>query len=235
MSNIKLQVSKIVITTGLILSALVIAPKVIGDAGCTPLYGGGFTCPKRGEILIDKNIKHPTKDLFVDNLTQFDPKYTTDQEVTFRIHVANTGNDLIDKVEVKDIMPDFLSFVSGPGNFNQNEGKNGTLTFTIYNLASGERREYWITGKVFSSGSLPENLICKLQNRGQARGNADQFNEDIAEFCVEKRVPGTTKAGVPLTEVPKAGPFEYALTFTALTSIAGVGVYLRRKAQSLIK
>lgn len=235
MTNLKMEISKIVITTGLILSSLIIAPKVFGDASCTPLYGGGFTCPKRGEILIDKNVKFPTKDLFVDNLTQFDPKYGPDQEVTFRIHVANTGNDLIDRVEVKDIFPDFLSFVAGPGNFNQNEGKNGTLTFTIFNLAAGERREYFVTGKVFSTGNLPENTICKLQNRGQARGNADQFNEDIAEFCVEKRVTGITKGGVPVTEVPKTGPEAYVLSFAGLSSLAGVGIYLRRKAASIVK
>lgn len=232
MKNIFGNFSKIVITTGLILSAFFVAGKV-NASGCTPLYGGGVTCPRRGEILIDKQVRKPTQDIFVDNLTEFDTKFSPEQEVVFRILVKNTGDDTIDEVQVKDIMPDFISFVSGPGNFDKNESKNGTLTFYINNLTPSETREYWIYGKVFAAGDLPENVICKLQNRAQARASSDRFDEDVAELCTEK---GTvTKGGITVAEIPKTGPEGILLTLASLSSILGAGFVLRRKAADYLR
>lgn len=225
----KKNISHIVFSTGLLLSGFLLATKVIASGECTPLYGGGYTCPKHGEILIDKQIKHPTKDLFVDNLTEFDTKFAPNQEITFRIFVRNTGNDTINQVEVKDIFPDFFSFVSGPGNFDPNEGKNGTLTFTLYNLAAGESREYWIIGKIYNEPDLPETTICKLPNRAQARASDDRFNEDVAEYCVEKEYY-TTKGGVPVKQIPVTGPSGQLLTFLSFSTLLGIGFMLRGKA-----
>lgn len=216
----------------LFLSLFLFSSKAFASGECTPLYGGGYTCPKSSEIIIDKQIKNPTNDLFVDNLTQFDPKFAPSADVTFRIFVRNTGDQTFDRVEIKDILPDYLSFVSGPGNFNASEGKNGTLTFTLYNLAGGESREYWVWGRVFASQDIPKDLICKLQNRAQARTTGDRFNEDIAEYCIEKTA-GVTKGGLSVTEVPKTGP-EAILSFIGLSSLLGAGVYLRRKAASIL-
>lgn len=223
---------KIVITTGLILSVFLFTGKV-SASGCTPLYGGGVTCPRRGEILIDKQVRRADKDIFVDNLTEFDTKYSAEQEVVFRILVKNTGDDTIDEIQVKDIMPDFVAFVSGPGSFDKNESKNGTLTFYINNLAPSETREYWIYGKVFAANDLPENLICKLQNRAQARASGDRFDEDVAELCVEKA--GVTKGGVPIKEIPVTGPAGVITSVVSLSSILGIGLVLRRKAQDILR
>lgn len=212
------------------MSSLLIVPKVLAD--CTPLYGGGVTCPRRGEILIDKTVQNPSDGIMVDNLTQFDSKYAPDQNVSFRIRIKNTGDQTLDEVQIKDLMPDFVSFTSGPGTFNQSEGHNGTLTFTINNLAPSETRDYWVYGKTFSAGNLPNNLICKLQNRAQARASSDRFAEDIAEFCVEKNALGVTKGGLQIKEVPKTGPEAFALA--GLSSIFGIGIYLRKKANSIL-
>lgn len=232
MKNIFGNLSKIVITTGLVLSVFFVAGKV-NASGCTPLYGGGVTCPRRGEILIDKQVRRADKDIFVDNLTEFDTKFSAEQEVVFRILVKNTGDDTIDEIQVKDIMPDFVTFISGPGNFDKNESKNGTLTFYINNLAPSETREYWIYGKIFATNDLPESVICKLQNRAQARASGDRFDEDVAELCSEK--VGITKGGVPIKEIPKTG-FEGALlTLASLSSILGAGFVLRRKAADYLR
>lgn len=229
MNKLNPLVKSVIISTGIFLSSLVLASQVFASGECTPLYGGGYTCPRRGEILIDKQVKNPSSGIFVDNLTEFDPKFAPEQEVTFRIQVKNTGDETIDDIQVKDIMPDFLSFIAGPGNFNSTEGKNGTLTFNIKNLAPSETREYWIQGKVFADSGVPKNLICKLENRAQARASGDRFTEDIAQYCTEK---GTvTKGGV--TEVPKTGP-EAILSFLGLSSLLGSGVYLRRKAAQIL-
>lgn len=221
------------IAIGFIFLSLLISYKAYAN-GCTPLYGGGVTCPKRGEILIDKQVKRPDRDIFVDNLTEFDTKYSPQQQIIFRILVKNTGNDTIDEIQVKDIMPDFVEFVSGPGNFNRNETKNGTLTFYLNNLAPSETREYWVYGKVFESGSLPENLICKLQNRAQARASDNRFSEDIAYFCVEKAAVGNGGEALP-KEMPKTGREGLIFALLVLINIFGIGLFLRKKSQNLLK
>lgn len=228
MKNIAKKISYLAALTGFLL----LASKAYADGTCTPLYGGGVTCPRRGEIVIDKQVRNPVNDIFVDNLTQFDNKFSPEQLVTFRIQVKNTGDQTLDEIKVKDIMPDFLSFVDGPGTFDQNEAKNGTLNFTINNLASSETREYWVRGRVFADKDVPKDLICKLQNRAQARASGDRFSEDTAEYCVEK-VTGVTKGGLPLKEVPKTGP-EAILSFLGLSSILSAGVYLRKKSAKII-
>lgn len=232
MRNILNLLSKIVIATGLVLTfSFAVSSEVFAD--CTPLYGGGVTCPSRGEISIDKFVANPTTGLFVDNLTEFDPKFAPLQEVTFRILIKNTGDTNIEEVEIKDLMPDFVSFVSGPGEFNQSEGKNGTLTFKIFNLAPNETREYWVRGKAFSDADLPENTICKLPNRAQARASEDRFDEDIAEFCIEKKVLGKGEP-TQIKEIPKTGFNPSLVVFSAGTTLLGLGIIIRRKALKII-
>ncbi len=223
--------TQIVLTTGLTVASLVFAGLVLADE-CTPLYGGGVTCPKRGEIRIDKQIANPDSGKFVDNLTQFDAKFDPEEEITFRLFVSNTGNETINEVEVKDIFPDFVTFISGPGEFKREESKNGTLVFKIFNLGAGESREYWIRAKAFAAGNLPENTICKIVNRAQAKAD-DRFNEDTAEFCIEKQ-PGK-KQVPPVKEVPVTGAGEIALIGTVFTTLAGIGLKLRKQAESIIK
>ncbi len=213
----------------LILLSLFLTVRVYGQGGCIPLYGGGVSCPKSGEIFIDKQIKHPTKDILVDNLTFFDPKFAPEQLITFRIVVKNTGEQSFDRIEVKDIMPDYLSFISGEGTFNQNEGKNGVLTFNIANLKPGESREYWLTSKVFKAGDIPKDLICQLQNRVQARSSDDKFNEDTAQYCVEK-VSGVIKGAETITEIPKTGS-PYFLTLLTLLTFFKLGLMLKKKSE----
>lgn len=222
--------SRIVLTTGFSIAAILLAGKVFaGD--CTPIYGGGVSCPKRGEIVIDKQIANPDSGVFVDNLTEFDAKFDPEEEITFRLFLRNTGSDNINEIEVKDIFPDFTTFISGPGEFKREETKNGTLTFKVFNLAAGESREYWIRAKAFPAKDLPENTICKIVNRAQAKAD-DRFNEDLAQFCIAKQP--VSKGGVPVVkEVPKTGATEMAVVGTVFTTLAGVGMILRKRSNNI--
>lgn len=224
----------------MLIGGLLLAGTVVADSGCVQIYGGygGVTCPKRGEILVDKQIKYikedkgGTQEVWVDNLTEFDKKFVPNQEILFRIFVRNTGGDSIDEIKVTDIWPEFITFVSGPGKYKKDEGRNGTLTFYVNNLAAGESREYWVYGKTFDAINLPEPLICKIVNRAQVRASEDRFNEDLAEFCIER---GGKKVIPPVKEIPKTGAEVQIVSFAALSSILGAGFVLRRKAQELIK
>jgi uncharacterized repeat protein (TIGR01451 family) len=100
------------------------------NSNCTPVYGGGSSCNQTG-LIIDKKVKHPQNNSFVDNLTVNDPKYNPDQPITFRISITNSGTTELKPLTVTDTLPAFLTGVSGPGSFDA--GKN-IVTFTVASL-----------------------------------------------------------------------------------------------------
>ncbi|MBI2029147.1 DUF11 domain-containing protein [Candidatus Gottesmanbacteria bacterium] len=234
----------IVITSGLFLGSLLFASNVIADSGCTPIYGGGVTCPKRGEMIVDKQIKYSrvekggNVESWVDNITEFDVrKFKPEEEIEFRIFVRNTGGAMIDEITVTDIWPEFVTFISGPGEYTKDQGVNGAVKFKINNLADGESREYHFTGRVYKAENIPNPIRCDLVNRVQISASGDRFNEDIAKFCIQRgdKVITGKKVIPPVKEIPSTGPQEVVLSFAALSSVLGAGVVLRKKAEKLIK
>src|SRR3989344_1052804 len=98
------------------------------DSSCQPIYGGGETCVQVGNVFVNKTVQNPQSNSFVDNLGVNDPKYSPSSNVTFHITVTNNGGNTISKITVKDILPQFVNFVSGPGSFDSN---SKTLTFEL--------------------------------------------------------------------------------------------------------
>jgi len=154
---------------------------------CEPVYGGGERCWGTGEILIDKTVKNPETDNYVDNLGVNDPKFAPGQEVSYRLEVKNNGQGTFSKVTVKDIFPSYLDFSWGPLGWNND---TRTLQFDIYNLKAGESRRYEVMAKVFDKERLPadKNFICVVNTASvEADGKTDS---DQAQICFEKKVLG---------------------------------------------
>lgn len=208
-----------------------------GAEACQPIYGGGQTCVTAGKILIDKKILHPTQktkggDLstFVDNLSINDPKYSPLQTVKFQLVVTNTGDSTLSEVKVTDILPAYVNFVAGPGNF---DASNRTLTFNIVNLNPNESRKFTIETKVVAPDSLPsgQGVVCVV-NQASALFDSEE-SKDNSQFCIERKV--TTKGGLPVVETPK-GITQTPATGPELLSLIGLipagaaGLFLRRKA-----
>src|SRR3989338_9803543 len=130
------------------------AQGVRADTACQPIYGGGQTCVQIGNVLINKTVQNPQTGAFLDNLNINDPKFTPSSNVTFHITVTNTGGSTINKTTVKDTLPGFVSFVSGPGSFDSN---TKVLTFDIGNLKAGESRTFTVAAKVADEKQLPSD------------------------------------------------------------------------------
>lgn len=211
----------------LVSAAVFTAPVILADT-CVSVYGYGFSCQPSVNISINKSVQNPQNGNFVDNLGTNDPKYIADQTVTFRIVVTNTGNQNIGKVTVKDVFPQFISFVSGPGTF---DNSTKVLSFEMLNLAAGESRTVTVQGKVVAENQLPSDIgIACITNQAVATADNGNSTSDNAQLCVEKKVLGTTNVVVfpvnPVTTIPATGP-EYFLGFIP----AGLlGLFLRKKA-----
>lgn len=208
-------------------------------AGCTPIYGGGESCPGYS-FSIQKYVQKPGKGTgnFVNNLSINDPKYAPNQNVTFQVTLKNTGSKKISTITVADVFPKYLSFVSGPGNFNT---KTKTLVFTVSNLDPGENTTYNIVGKTADTNNLPdEGVICQIKNQAIATDSSGGVSRASSEFCLQKQVlgaqePTETKGGLKvmpapqLSTTPATGP--EMLPLALLIPAALGGLLIRRRSK----
>jgi uncharacterized repeat protein (TIGR01451 family) len=205
--------------------------KSFADTSCQPIYGGGQTCTTTTNISINKTVMNPQTGSMVDNLGINDPKYQPGFITTFQISVTNTGNSNISRISVQDIFPQYITFSSGPGSFDNNAR---TLTFEVDNLASNETRTFTILGRVVDASQISINqgsVIC-IVNQAIATNidNNSQSSQDNAQFCIEK----STSTGFPTFPVttikttPSTGAESLTLLGLIPTGIAGL--FLRRKS-----
>jgi uncharacterized repeat protein (TIGR01451 family) len=139
------------------------------------------------EISIDKKVKNPNTDDWVDNLLSSDYQFVPTQEVQFKITVRNAGNRALDDVKYKDILPDYVSHVAGD------------LEDT-FDLDIDQEKVFELKAQVKGEDDLPndQNLICVV-NKAEAWIDEDT-DSDTAQICIrqEGEILGAT--------LPKAGP-----------------------------
>jgi uncharacterized repeat protein (TIGR01451 family) len=206
-----------------LLSALTISPSR-AFADCQSIYGGGQTCSSN-EFTIVKLVQVPGKGggNYVNNLFQNDSKYFASQQVNFEIIVQNTGSQTIQTLNIVDTFPQYISFVSGLGNFDTN---NKTLSFTVSNLNPGQSNTYVVSAKIFDANNLPANqgIMC-LENLANATDNTGITHGASSTFCVEQNVLGATPTVIT---TPATGP--EMLPLLALLPGGLGGLILRKKS-----
>lgn len=212
-------------------SALAALPSY-ADVSCQPIYGGGQTCVTSPNILIDKKVQNPANSQFVDNLGINDSRFSVNQDVTFQLIIRNTSGSSIDRVLVKDIFPQYVNYVSGPGSFDVN---SKTLSFELTNMAPSESRTFTVVGKIASDNALVKSgAVCVVnQSTAQIVSNG-QMSQDNAQLCITKGITVTTKGGLPvlpapaITTTPATGPEMAVLPLLGGSGI--LGFFLRKKS-----
>lgn len=237
-------------------SLFLLATSTVSAAGanpttkpCQPVYGTygqyGGSCPP-GIVVINKTVQNPDTKALVDNLGVNDSRFSPEETVSFRITVTNTGQSLLEKVTVKDVLPQYVTFVSGAGNF---DADTKTLTFDVLNLNPGESRTFSLAAKVVMSSDLPSDqaVIC-IANQVNAAA-LSQTVGDSSSFCIEHQIPGKkggqpveqpakpteTKGGQKIfpkpevTTTPETGP--EALVLFGLLPLGALGRLLQKKSQ----
>ena len=174
-------------------------------------YGGEA---EAGQVMVDKMVRNPLTNEYVDNLGLNDAKFSAEGIVFFKITVQNTGGSTLNKINVTDYLPVYLQYVSG-GNYDANSRQ---ITFTFTNVSPGERRSTVLQAKVYSLSNLPaaKTILCPV-NKVYASSPQDGSDEDTAQFCIEKK-PIVKK------EVPKSGdPLSLAIGLGSLTTFVVSG------------
>lgn len=172
-------------------------------------------------LRLNKLVQDPKSGNFVENLGISTPLQAGD-DVTFRVEITNTGKQSFSFIDVKDTLPNFLDFVSGPGTFNK---QGNVITFRLENFTPGKTETRDIKLRVVGKDMLPSNTasLC-IVNAATATTNTNQTVTDTAQICI-----GTPIVTTP-PQLPKTGPLLYlilmagGLFFATLT----FGLLLRR-------
>jgi len=203
-----MKLVKIVTTLTLPLLALLLLTKpTLSAVRCESQYGGNEVCVKTAELQLDKQVWNKNSSSFVDNLGLTTYKFTSEEEVIFKLKIKNVGDKKIDTVYVKDTLPNYLEHTSGD------------LEFEIKDLEVNQTKEHEIKAKVVKKDKLPDNqnIICVINSAEAWSG--DEKDSDTAQICIEKKVLG-------ITTTPPTGPnhWQIILSIALISSI--IGLYL---------
>src|SRR3990167_10888624 len=127
--------------------ALAVSAKAVNAQSCTTQYGNGqYGAPCVPiDVTINKQIKNPISLIFVENLGPSDDKFSPGAEVHFKLIVHNASSQDWSRVTVRDTLPQYLSYVAGPGSYDTN---SKVLTTDLENVKVNESREIEILAKV---------------------------------------------------------------------------------------
>lgn len=197
--------------------------------GCNGQYGGyGPECPTNQSIFIDKMVGKPTTMTkggqltieFVDNLSDIDYRFKPSDFVYFQLRVKNTSDKDLD-VTVQDILPSYVEPTDMPANGSYDTNSR-VITIKVGNMKANEEKIYTLKTKLVETNKFPadKSLLC-IVNKAEAKA-PNVFDDDSAQFCVEKQVTGATK-------VPSAGPEMGLALLAGELGLLGLGIGLRKR------
>ncbi len=215
---------KALISSVVLAAMATFAPSVSADM-CTTQYGGTVTCVP-SDLTINKQVAKPVEGdskggvsvVYVDNLTTTDPTFQAGAEVLYRLVIKNTSDVTFKTVTVKDTLPPYLEFVSGPGSY---DASTRALTFTLDNFGK-EERTVEIIAKVVDASRFPagKSLFC-VTNVAEVRAE-NRFDSDSAQICL--------KNGEVVTNLPVAGFNDFALILPFLGVGLGGAALLKKRS-----
>ncbi len=174
----------------LIAYRLSLAPKALAQS-CTNQYGAAVEC-QPVNLTINKQVKHPTSGLFVENIISSDTPYSPGSEVLYRLVIRNASGETMNPVTITDQLPSEETFVSGPGTYSTPGKPGGKLTFTLENVIAGQTRTQEVLVKVEAATPTKCDIVNTARVTSPARPNGD---DDTVSICVSTVAPTLPVAG----------------------------------------
>lgn len=217
MTSTTSRLTKGLIAATVLAGSLFFVGSASADTSCPHVYGAN--CPS-GNLSIDKKVRHPRTGEFIDSISSSDATYLPDQEVKFRIEVKNTGGQDLFNVKAEDVLPDFVDFISGTGDFDSG---SKTLRWTIDKIGPSESKFFEIRVKVKSAANLPDLNINCVTN--QVRVSKDSMNaSDTSSFCIQTKILGEVKV------LPKTGVSHTEIALIGSILSAGLAIVAAKKS-----
>ena len=131
-------------------------------------------------ISIDKKVRSIGDTQYYDNIESSSKTFYENDVIEFQINVKNTSDKTLNNINVKDILPKYLSLIFYPGTFNADQY---IVEWTIDTLASNESKSYLIRAKINNSTSL--NVLTKQTNKAET-GVDGKYDSDNASYFIGK-------------------------------------------------
>lgn len=225
-----MNIKQIVIVA--LLTSAFLAKSVVSNAAgsnCQIIYGGGEICNNNIQFSINKLVGIPNTSNFSDNLSINDTKYSAGQNVPFKIIITNTGSNTISHIKVTDTLPQYLTWTSGDGSWNQS---SKSVSFDINNLEAGRAQQFIINTKVDATLPKDQGVICVVNNVNAFEDSGVSAN-DSSQVCFSSMTTSSTTpeivTTVPPKKIPNTGPEMLPLLGLIPTGI--VGYYIRKKSK----
>jgi uncharacterized repeat protein (TIGR01451 family) len=205
----------------IVVAASFLARPVSADM-CTTQYGASETC-QPSDLTVNKQVINPITNVFVENLTTTDPTFIPGSEITYRLIIKNNSGETFNPVNVKDILPSYLTFVAGnPGTFDF-DSTNHVVNFQLANLIAGETRSFDLRFRVSDVSQFPsgKSLFC-VSNVAEVRA-LNRFDSDSAQACLQN---GTVSAST----LPVAGYDDLMLLLPAAGVALGGFALLKKRS-----
>ena len=161
-------------------------------------------------ISIDKKVRSVDDSQYYDNIESSKKTFYEKDVVEFQVEVKNIGTEVIHNVNVKDMLPKYLSLIFYPGKFDNDQY---IVEWNIDKLEANESKTYLIRAKINDSTKL--DVSTKQTNKAEACG-AGQCDVDTASYFIGKAT------------VPATGASDIAVKTILVTLLAAGGFSLRK-------
>lgn len=194
-------------------------PRVFADT-CTTQYGTTVCQPHN--LLVNKQVKNPTTGVFVENLGTTDAVFSPGSDVSYRLIIKNESGETFSPVTVKDTLPEFTTFIAGPGTFDKT---TRVLTFTLENLIAGETRTVEILARVLDKSAFRagKSFFCVTNYVHVSAPARPDGDDDSAQACIQTEVLGAKT-------LPVAGFNDMVLFLPFMgVGLSGIALMLKKK------
>ncbi len=147
-------------------------------------------------ISIDKKVRSTDDSQYYDNIESSKKTFYENDVVEFQIEVKNIGTQVVYNINIKDMLPKYLSLVFNPGKFDSDQN---IVEWNIDKLEANESKNYLIRAKINNSTKL--NVSTKQTNKAEACG-AGQCDVDTASYFIGKvTVPATGASDIVIKTI----------------------------------
>jgi uncharacterized repeat protein (TIGR01451 family) len=133
------------------------------------------------QLIVDKQITTSENINWQDNLPATQEVLREGDLVKFKITIKNSGDKDLINIEVIDSLPEYLTPVFNPGEYDQ---ENNKIKWKIEKLNAGDQKTFEIRAHIDSSNQeLIEGTQC-LINKVEAVAETGESDQDTSSFCI---------------------------------------------------
>ncbi len=166
------------------------------------------------QIIVDKEVRALDMGEWYDNLDATVVTFGSGSLVDFQITIKNTGNTELRNVEVKDILPSYMEYVYGPGEY---DASTRTASWNIEQINAGENKSFNLRARVSEDNLV--NGVSQLCNEARGKSEDGSYDDDSACFYVN---------GEDAPMVPDTGSSQLLVGSAILASLGGAAWVLRK-------